>query len=639
MAYKSRVTNKYMGATFAGQVNASDKSDTTDLINILKRDVNPALERIYYQSIDKKKDVAIQDLNNLLLTKDADTIQKEILEGKHPNLSGKFIDKTVQYHTGRHQAVDVIAKIEENKNNYNFLETNLPAFYKQYLPSFADKDGSYALGFASVFNQYKAKDAIKDAEVRNNYAQTKKIEEGVKIISASDVTDVWATANSLKAPLPPEEGGNTTRYMYSNEEINNVVLAYAQNLLNTATDTDDIDKAIKILSSNRGIGKDGMNLGSLVDTKRKDVSETIYKLNNKRVTLENQNRINQEYKEKKEVQQIFSDAFSDNEDGSPKTFSQRKELREQLGKYGNPQLLSSFDNIMNTNRFADSDPAVTDKFMADVLLGQYDTLEELIKDFDKQNIPTSELTKAIGYFDKHISNSEKGIKPIHIANSTYSSQLTLIKDAVKGNFTTNGILKSNGATAIFNATNYMITEIDSFEENFKKENSRLPNNSERRKFIQEMGKYVIDTFKEGAISPEIMTMTEKEQTDLQKQKELEQQQKVLQEQTQNIVTNINTITANLSEQLKVLPKYQDTGISDKLTPFTNEEAEFKTKQLNNFIKSSLPTALNVEIDSNFVDYLSKNRDTFTPVLTQLAQTYGVDVNNLLELIKQISVEK
>ena len=42
MAYKSRVTNKYMGATFAGQVNASNTSDATDLINILQRDVNPA---------------------------------------------------------------------------------------------------------------------------------------------------------------------------------------------------------------------------------------------------------------------------------------------------------------------------------------------------------------------------------------------------------------------------------------------------------------------------------------------------------------------------------------------------------------------------------------------------------------------
>jgi len=638
MAYKSRVTNKYMGATFAGQINTADKSEATDLINILQRDVNPALQTIYNRGISQKKDVAIQDLNQLLLTKDAETIQKEILEGKHPNLSGKYIDKTVQYHTGRHQAVDAIAKIEENKNKYNFQETNLPAFYKEYLPSFADKDGSYALGFASVFNQYKAKEAIADSQVRNNYAQTKKIEEGVKILSASDVTDVWATANSLKIALPPEEGEKTTRYMYSNEEVNNVVLAYAQDLYNNATSTDDIDKAIKILSSDRGIGKDGMKLGSLIDTKRKDVSETVFKLNNKRVTLENQNRINEEYKEKKEIQQIFSEAFSDNQDGSPKTFAQRKELREKLEKFGTPQLLSSFDNIMNVNRFADVDPVVTDKFMVDILLGQYDNLDELITAFDKENIPTSELTKAIGYFDKHISNSEKGIKPIHIANSTYSSQLTLIQNAVKGNFTTNGILKSNGAQAIFNSTNYIITEIDSFEDNFIKENGKLPNNSDRRKFMKELGDYVITTFKD-EVAPEIMTMTEKEQSDLETQRRIEQQQEMMQEQTQNIITNINTITSNINEQLKTLPKYEDTGISDKLTPFTNEEAEFKTKQLNNFIKSSLPTALNVEIDSNFVDYLSKNRDTFTPVLTQLAQTYGVDVNNLLELIKQISVGK
>ena len=638
MAYKSRVTNKYMGATFAGQINTADKSEATDLINILQRDVNPALQTIYNRGIAQKKDVAIQDLNQLLLTKDTETIQKEILEGKHPNLSGKYIDKTVQYHTGRHQAVDAIAKIEENKNKYNFQETNLPSFYKEYLPSFADKDGSYALGFASVFNEYKAKEAIADAQVRNNYAQTKKIEEGVKILSASDVTDVWATANSLNIALPPEEGEKTTRYMYSNEEVNNVVLAYAQDLYNNATSTDDIDKAIKILSSDRGIGKNGMKLGSLIDTKRKDVSETVFKLNNKRVTLENQNRINEEYKEKKEIQQIFSEAFSDNQDGSPKTFAQRKDLREKLEKFGTPQLLSSFDNIMNVNRFADVDPVVTDKFMVDILLGQYDNLDELITAFDKENIPTSELTKAIGYFDKHISNSEKGIKPIHIANSTYSSQLTLIQNAVKGNFTTNGILKSNGAQAIFNSTNYIITEIDSFEDNFIKENGKLPNNSDRRKFMKELGDYVITTFKD-EVAPEIMTMTEKEQSDLETQRRIEQQQEMMQEQTQNIITNINTITSNINEQLKTLPKYEDTGISDKLTPFTNEEVEFKTKQLNNFIKSSLPTALNVEIDSNFVDYLSKNRDTFTPVLTQLAQTYGVDVNNLLELIKQISVGK
>jgi len=78
MAYKSRVTNKYMGATFAGQVNASNTSDATDLINILQRDVNPALRRIYDKGVQNKKDAAVQKMNELYATKDTTTINKEI---------------------------------------------------------------------------------------------------------------------------------------------------------------------------------------------------------------------------------------------------------------------------------------------------------------------------------------------------------------------------------------------------------------------------------------------------------------------------------------------------------------------------------------------------------------------------------
>ena len=46
MAYKSRVTNKYMGSTFAGRVNAATTTETSDLINVLQKSVNPALSRI-----------------------------------------------------------------------------------------------------------------------------------------------------------------------------------------------------------------------------------------------------------------------------------------------------------------------------------------------------------------------------------------------------------------------------------------------------------------------------------------------------------------------------------------------------------------------------------------------------------------
>jgi hypothetical protein len=275
MAYKSRVTNKYMGATFAGQINTADKSEATDLINILQRDVNPALQTIYNKGIKQKQDVAVEDLNKLLLTKDADTIQKEILEGKHPNLSGRYIDKTVQYHTGRHQAVDVITNIEANKEKYNFKETNLPAFYKEYLPSFADKDGSYALGFAAVFNEYKAKESIRDAEVRSKFVQEEKIKEGAKILSQSDADTFWNTRNSLESPLPPEEGQTKKRFHYTNDEANQSAYTYISNAIDTAQDTLDLFKIEKILEADRGVGKGGNQLGSLRSVKN---NSTITKI-------------------------------------------------------------------------------------------------------------------------------------------------------------------------------------------------------------------------------------------------------------------------------------------------------------------------------------------------------------------------
>ena len=154
MAYKSRVSNKYMGASFAGNVNSANKSDATDLINILRRDVNPALEQAGNTYVANKKNDAKAELNKLLLTKSADQIEQEILKGLHPSLSGTFVDKTVSYHTGKFQAVEAIEQINLNKEEkYDHQTNNLPAFYKDYLPNFKEKDGSYALGFAPVFNE------------------------------------------------------------------------------------------------------------------------------------------------------------------------------------------------------------------------------------------------------------------------------------------------------------------------------------------------------------------------------------------------------------------------------------------------------------------------------------------------------
>jgi hypothetical protein len=555
MAYKSRVTNQYMGATFAGQVESSNKSDVTELVNILQKEVNPALAQIADKYVETKKDVAKEKINQLLLTKDSATVQKEILAGAHPELSNAYVGKVVAQETGKAEAAATIAKIEENKSTYDFRENNLPAFYKQYLPDFRDKDGAYALGFASVFNQYKAKDAINDAQMRSKYAEEQKINNGVKILSASDTRDVWTTASSLKVALPPEEGQSQTRYLYTNEEINKTVIAHAKELLDTATSTEDTDRAIKILSMDRGLGTDGTKLG----------------------TLENQERISKDYKDKEETKKIFSDAFSDNPDGTPKTFEQKQELRKQLETKGQPSLLKSFDDIMNVNRFSNVNPELVDGFLVEVLTGSFDSQQTMITEFNKRGIPTSQLTTALTYYSKWETDSSKGMKPIHQSDATYSQTITKINNAVKGNFTTSaGIFKSNGATAIFNANNYMIKEINEFETNFRAEKNRKPTTPERQEFIEKLGNWVINNYKDDQVNPKILSMTEKEQADF------AANEATLQRQAEN-VANVNLISQNISNiQNLERPQLPVFGEQDK-SIFSSEKAEvnqFRKKQIN-----------------------------------------------------------
>ncbi len=201
----------------------------------------------------------------------------------------------------------------------------------------------------------------------------------------------------------------------------------------------------------------------------------------------------------------------------------------------------------------------------------------MVKAFQSENIPTSQLTTAISYFEKQQNNKDKGLAPIYQTNTTYSSQLDLITSSVKGNFTSNGILKSNGAEAIRNATNYAIIEMEEFEQNYIKKNGEKPSNADRREFMIKLGDYITKTFRDDQTDPEIMTMTEKEQSEreaeLQKELQAEQNQLAL----QSITDNITSITENIASQIQALPKYEDTGMPDALVP-GDQEADFNRKQ-------------------------------------------------------------
>jgi len=603
MAYKSRVTNKYMGSTFAGRVNSATKSDATDLINILQKDVNPAISRIMVAEVEKKKDTATQKMNELMLTKDADTIQKEILSGQHPELSGKYVEKTVEYHNGKIQAVDAIKKIEENKSNYDFLETNLPAFYKQYLPSFADKDGSYTLGFSSVFNEYKAKEAIKDAEVRSQYAYTKKINDNVKIVLNGEEGTEWDIINKgLDYKLPPEEGGTTSRMFLTNTEKNDVALESARFLLDTATSSDDIDRALKILSAPRGIGKDGMNLGSLVSTKRSDVSDLVKKLNNKRVSLVTTERIQNEYQENLQKKDLIKNLFENNPDGSEKSFAQKQEILENAKSFGDITFYNSINNIITSDISQVNDnPDELSDFMNNVLEGGFTSLTDMVKEFDSKRFSQDHLSKAITYYNTYEARYEKGLKPIHQTDETYTTSMAYILDAVSEPFRDKlGNIMKGGEYAQYRARNYMISTITEEENKFKEENGRAPTALERQKIITEIGDYVIKQFSTRQKDIELLSFTDIEK----REQEKEVKRQALEEKYRNVgldvpLSNLQTALQN-KNNIPELPKMETSFFKSRET----ERQEYLTNTVLPTVQDFLTKSFGVQLTPSMWEALS-----------------------------------
>ena len=654
MAYKSRVTNKYMGSTFAGRVNAATTTETSDLINVLQKSVNPALSRIYNQNIANKKDEAIQEINQLLTTRNIDTVQKEILEGKHPNLNNKYVQKTVQYHTGKVQAIDAIKTIEENKSNYDFRETNLPAFYKQYLPSFADKEGSYALGFSAVFNKYKADEAIKDAKVRSDFAQTTKINEGVKLVLNEDIGNEWETINKgLDYDLPPEEGGGTIRKFYSNEEKNDIAIAAAESLYNTATTPEEIDRGLKILSANRGVGKNGMNLGSLINTKREDVDKLVKKLRDRKVTLIQQDRLNKDNIRKDEIREIFTTSNSkitEEKNGVSveryRTYDEQLKLREKLQTYGDPTILAAFDAMVDKNRFVNTDPNVFTDITSQIFEGGYGSQSELMEDLISKNVSSENFGKALTYYNNYTSDLNNGIKPIYKTDFTYSSVTTDIINSIKGNFNVGmvGMEKPNSGEAIRNANAYLRKEIIDFHENYQLENDgKLPSRKEKDEFMQSLGDVMKTRFTPDNVQPQMQSFTSYEA----EQKELEtaRQEKLKRYTEQGVTPIIQALNKQLEldEGLIQLPDINEDSRFKDFIPFNQPSLdEFKEQKIIPFISNYLQNALgNLQFTSENI--AAMEQADFNELLRNLSEqfrgtskTYQISPIDIQNAIKAIT---
>ena len=639
--YKSRVKNKYMGSGFEGYVASAR---TTEGLELAKKLQESALtgQKLLNVKIDQDKDEAIEKVQSLYASgKSMEEIQTEILAGKHPDLTGKFIEKTTQFHLGKVKAAETIKNIEANKNEYDFENNNLNTFYEKFLPNFDEADNSYTAGFASVFNTYKADEAVKDAEVRSAFASKKKIEEGQVQLSIipdenleSDYINTW---KALNIDVPNTNGGSKPNKLYTNKELQSVIIADVESIIDTATTMEEIERAETIMNLNMGTGQDGTDLGTLNDRKSTEVNALKAKLVAKKRAVLQQTRQDEAYLKGKKVEEIFTKALTPNDDGTKKSKIQLQEIQKELIQFGDLQLIATFTDFFNKNRTVNNDPAVSSQFMIDIVKGEFESYDEMITEMLARGIPESELGTANIRWNQYTKGRDEGSSPIFTSNANYKDNVTKVLKAVEESFKpdVSGLPNPNAKFATFIANNFIENEILDYEDRFEKENGRKPTNAERRVFIMDLGKYVIETYKSDNVpQPETLIPFE-EAKEKKEQEEFEKQEYETNtaKSIQTNIENVDNITQLVKQGVENFTPYEST-IGDKINVFRDEEAEDRDRQIDNLVNTILPQAFSgIELNDRFMKYLMDNNVDIDAILTPIAEAIGKDNNYVLQRLK------
>ena len=561
MAYKSQVTQKWIGSTNKGAVQHIDarKTEMGQIVSALKNNFTPAMNNYSDKYIERKQDAAKAKMLELNASgMSVEEIHKGIMNGEYEELSNQYVKKVVDSHSGRFEAVETIRKIEEAADDYNYKDTEgtIEDFWKKHLPNLNEASADFRIGFAAAFNEWSADAKLKDAQLRAEWAHEKKIMNGVKYLdrfAKNDMSTYWERIKTLNTEMPTQNGEKA--YFFDNDEMNEVAMSHAEWILSTATDSDQLDVAIQILTSDRGKGSGGNNLGSLISTRDPAVADLLDKINVRQANLVQKERQNKVYEKNKKVEEVYANAMKgkvvgvDEKSGEeiirPYNIDELNEIiNKELAPLGDLNVVENFRAFFSESREIDNNPSVSNAFMMEIAEGKFDTYSEMIAEMNKRGIPNSKLGTANARWTTYMSNKDKGKAPVYIDEVVYSSNMTQITKDIVTSFTDKrtNITKNGAQAAVFNAQNYMKNEILTYEAEYLKEHGKLPDHETRRKYIEELGKHVMSVYRNDPVTePEnLITMEKKEEIDT-ATTEL-QETKQVDTKADQIVANIDAVT-------------------------------------------------------------------------------------------------
>jgi len=570
--YQRQATNKYYGAANAGYVSTGSATD-----GLAKALTNAGYKvgKAEELRIDRKKDKAIAKIDELYANGNTfEQIQSQIIAGKHPELTGKYIDATTNYHAGKVKAHEVIANIKANKDKYDITDEskNLDMFYKEYMPDTASMDSATLLGFTTHFNKFKSVDALNDAENRAAYNSEKKVMEGVGILSDEPIETLKKNLPSIlkdmQVPLPMRDGTGST-LLYTNAETLAVVRRSIVDIIANAKTEADLDRADILMNTNLGYSKSGSAIGTLASRKSKEVLAIQDELTKKRRQLEINDREEANYQRKQEVKKIYAELYSDvtetDEQGNvttrPRTHTEKMALRDRLEAMGDVQAVANFDKAMIADLYINDDPQILDDFIVKIYSDGFADIEEMKAEFNKLDTDPRKM----GAMLDHYENSQKDDNAkLHINNLAYSSGSTAIMNIVSGSFKNQKRVDARvQAQAESSVKRHVMREIYDFESDYFKQNGKKPTNKEREAFMVELENYISKQYVNAPASTKSIAqletrddLTEKEIT-----KDFDETDRFIEEEAQK-ERDATVISTNADGEDITLGSYVDTVLSN-----------------------------------------------------------------------------
>lgn len=498
--YQRQATNKYYGAGNAGYVRTGSASD-----GLVKSLNNASYQVAQSESlrINRNKDEAIEKIQALEASgKTLEAIQSEILAGKHPDLTGKYIDATTQFHSGKVKAAEVINNLTEAmKTDYDITKHNINDFSKDYIPDMEGQDSSFMAGFGSFYNVWKQKINLADAEERGKLASQNKINEARQILSVIPNEDLetryveeW---KNLGTQLRTRDNKELTKF-YTNAELMEAIRQDVASIIDNATTLEQIERAEKIMSLNLGQGSNGQELGSLNSRKNQNTDVLKAALTAKKDAVIQKERRDETYNTAKATQAVWVEAFTPNEDGTPKSALQIQELQKRItiaskGDVGTIQAFTQYFNSDPKSRMI-KDYKGSQDFLLSISMGEFDSHADMMKEMVKQGIPDDLWDSANKRWDRYQTEFESGgLKPIYDTDHHYVTTKNAIIKVVKEKYVRSDDALGTAQAAEDDVVRYINFEIEEQELRWKAEGVEVTSKM-RKDFITEIHTYATNTW-------------------------------------------------------------------------------------------------------------------------------------------------